>query len=286
MSGGPQTQFGKFIFRPRTHEPGPKAILGRTFKEDGEKEGLRVLEMLAHQPSTARFISRKLAMRFVSDEPPPALVERMAQTFLKTDGDIREVLRTMFRSPEFWSPEAYRAKMKTPLEFVVSALRVTDVDVQNVQSLVQNLNRMGMPLYGSQAPTGYSMKAETWINSAALLERMNFALAWGAGRIPGAKPAIDRLLGTPPADASSLDTEGTIAAAQARLEQLLLMGEVSQQTHAAVASRLTDPQVMAQSSDDSGSLESLIAVLFDSAPPSQFGILAGLILGSPEFQRR
>jgi hypothetical protein len=137
---------------------------------------------------------------------------------------------------------------------------------------------MGMPLYGSQAPTGYSMKEETWVNSAALLERMNFALAFAGGRIPGAKPAIDRLLDAQPA--------GSPAAAQLRLEELLLMGEVSQQTHEAVARRLTDPQVIGQASDESGSLESLIAVLTEPAQPPQFGALAGLILGSPEFQRR
>jgi hypothetical protein len=151
---------------------------------------------------------------------------------------------------------------------------------------------MGMPLYGSQPPTGYSMKEETWINSAALLERMNFALAFSGGRIPGAKPALEKLLGAPspdassPASAATADAGDPAGAAQARLEQLLLMGDVSPQTHAAVASRLRDPQVIGQASDDSGSLESLIAVLTEPARPSQFGILAGLILGSPEFQRR
>src|SRR5260221_11604134 len=125
------------------HQPGKKIVLGKGFKDDGEREGEKALEMLARHPATARFISTKLAMRFVSDDPPRPLVDRMAQTFLKTDGDIREVLRVMFKSPEFWAPAAYRAKVKTPLEFMVSALRATNADVTNAMPLVQQLNRMG-----------------------------------------------------------------------------------------------------------------------------------------------
>src|SRR5262249_60640901 len=112
--------------------------------------------------------------------PPQSLINRMAETFEKKDGDIREVLRTMFRAPEFWSADAYRAKMKTPLEFVTSAVRASGADIQNAQPLAATLNRMGMPLYGMQPPTGYSMKAEAWGNSSALLNRMNFALAVGS----------------------------------------------------------------------------------------------------------
>src|SRR5260370_13833717 len=146
---------------------------------------MEMMDILAHHPSTARFISKKLAMRFVSDNPPQSLIDRMADTFMKKDGDIREVLRTMFKAPEFWAAGAYRAKMKTPFEFVVSSARASGLEVQNAFPLVQFLNRMGMPLYGMQPPTGYSMKAETWVNSAALLSRMNFALQLGTGRLPG-----------------------------------------------------------------------------------------------------
>jgi uncharacterized protein (DUF1800 family) len=160
---------GGFTFNARAHEPGTKEVLGHKIREHGEGEGMEMLEVLAHHPSTAKFISRKLAMRFVSDNPPQSLVDRMAETFQKKDGDIREVLRTMFKSQEFWSTDAYRAKVKTPLEFVASAVRAGGIDVQNALPLVQFLNRMGMPLYGMQPPTGYSMKAETWVNSSALL---------------------------------------------------------------------------------------------------------------------
>src|SRR5262249_35690960 len=125
-------------------------------------------------PATAKFVCNKLAMRFVSDDPPPALVDRMSQTFLKKNGDIREVLKTMLQSPEFWAPEAHRAKVKTPLEFMVSAIRATGADVTDATPLVRQLQNMGMPLYGMQPPTGYSMKAESWVNSSALLGRMNF----------------------------------------------------------------------------------------------------------------
>ncbi len=258
-------QGGGFDFNERMHEPGDKVFLGQKIKNGGEKEGEKVLEILSRHPSTARFISTKLAIRFVSDDPPPALVDRMADTFLKTDGDIREVLRTMYRSPEFWAPQAYRAKVKTPLEFVASAVRAGGVDVQNAAPLVQALNRMGMPLYGAQPPTGYSTKADAWVNSAALLNRMNLALALGTGRLPGIRLEPELLLGNaPPPDVTQI---------LAVLENALLSGDVSRQTHETIEMELNDPQVTGRRLDD--------------APrPVKTGVIAGLILGSPEFQRR
>jgi len=256
---------GSFHFNERAHEPGAKYILGRKIGEHGEKEGEEMLDVLAHHPSTAKFISRKLAMRFVSDNPPPSLINRMAETFQKKDGDIREVLRTMFRSPEFWAADAYRAKMKTPFEFVVSAARASGADIQNAMPLVATLNRMGMPLYGMQPPTGYSMKAEAWVNSSALLNRMNFALQLGSGKLPGASLDPQALLrGQTPVDAD---------AALAALEQGILAGDVSPQTHAVMQKQLSDPQISQRKLDDTG------------AKPN-YGAIAGLILGSPEFQRR
>ena len=164
-------------YDPRMHEPGPKFVLGHRIKPKGEDEGREVLHMLATSPQTAHFISLKLAQRFVSDDPPAALVDRMAKTFEKKKGDIREVLTTLFHSPEFWADGSYRAKVKTPLEFVASAVRATGADVDDAMPLARQLNNMGMPLYGAQPPTGYSMKADTWVSSSALLNRMNFALA-------------------------------------------------------------------------------------------------------------
>jgi uncharacterized protein (DUF1800 family) len=255
---------GGFRFEERMHEPGTKIVLGHKIKDGGEKEGLQVLHLLAHHSSTAKFISTKLAMRFVSDDPPPALVNRMAETFLKKDGDIREVLRTMFRSPEFWAPDAYRAKVKTPLEFVVSAVRATGADVHDAAPLARTLNSLGMPLYGMQPPTGYSMKAEAWVNSSALLGRMNFALALGNGKVKGLDVSPDRLHSS-----GATDAHATLAA----LENYLLAGEVSEQTHVTILKQLDDPQITKRKPDDSA-----------TAPSA--GPITGLILGSPEFQRR
>jgi uncharacterized protein (DUF1800 family) len=257
---------GDFDFNARMHEPGTKFVLGHAIKEHGEDEGKEVLKMLAHHPATAHFISKKLAMRFVSDNPPEALVNRMSATFLKTDGDIRQVLRAMLDSPEFWAPDAYRAKVKTPLEFVVSAVRASGAEVSNAMPLVQTLNQMGMPLYGAQPPTGYSMKAETWVNSAALLNRMNFALRFTSGRMPGVAFAPERVLGL--AEVSD-DTN----AALARLENTLLAGDLSQQTHQTILKHAVDPEVTGR-------------VLDDASRPVNVGVLAGLIFGSPEFQKR
>jgi len=255
----------EYKFDEQRHEPGPKFVLGQNIKENGEKEGMQVLDLLSRSPATAHFISKKLAMRFVSDDPPQPLVDSMSDTFLKTDGDIREVLRTMFQSPEFWAPDAYRAKVKTPFEFVVSSIRATDADVTNAMPLVATLNKMGEPLYQQQPPTGYSMKADAWVNSAALLNRMNFSLALASGRFPGSNFDPQRILGT-----TSVTTPDQ---AVGNLENALLAGEVSKQTHETILKQLSDPQVTGR-------------VLDDPARPARVGIVAGLILGSPEFQRR
>ena len=237
-------QGGGFHFEPRMHEHGDKILLGHRIKENGEREGFEVLHLLAHNPKTAHFISQKLAMRFVSDDPPPALVDRMTQTFLKRNGDIREVLRTMFKSPEFWSPEAYRAKVKTPLEFVVSAARASAADVDNARPLVGTLNNMGMMPYGMMPPTGYSMKAETWVNSSALLARMNFALGLAAGKVRGVKVdaiGLSITAGEIPTDAQQ---------ALATLENTLLSGDISRQTHDTIEKQLEDPKISQRRLDD------------------------------------
>jgi uncharacterized protein (DUF1800 family) len=269
---------GGFRFEPRMHEPGDKIVLGHRIKQNGEKEGLEVLRLLARNPKTAHFISQKLAMRFVSDDPPSALVDRMTQTFLKKDGDIREVLRAMFKSPEFWSPEVYRAKVKTPLEFVVSAVRASGADVEDARALVGTLNNMGMMLYGMMPPTGYSMKAETWVNSSALLARMNFSLGLAAGKIRGVKVDSANLLAettAPASDDAGSDKQAPIDPEQAlaNLENSLLSGDISKQTHDSISKQLQDPKISQRRLDD------------PKRPPNVAAI-TGLILGSPEFQRR
>ncbi len=270
---------GGFKFEQRMHEPGAKVVLGHKIKEHGEKEGMEVLHLLAHHPATAHFISTKLATRFVSDNPPPALVDEMAQTFLKKDGEIREVLKTMFHSPEFWSGETYRAKLKTPLEFVVSAVRATGAEVSDATPLARQLNTLGMALYGMQPPTGYSMKSDAWVNSSALLGRMNFSLALMAGRVKGVQVDADRLVGTNPGvtPADAPDPQRALA----MLETSLLAGEVSRQTHDAIVKEMENQGEQAEVRPTAARKNNK-----PGSSASSAGTIAGLILGSPEFQRR
>jgi uncharacterized protein (DUF1800 family) len=179
-------QGGSFKFEPRIHDPGQKVVLGHVIKAGGgEADGEQVLDILATHPSTATFIATKLTRRFVSDTPPPALVERVAARFRDTDGDLREVMRTILTSPEFLSPDAYRAKVKTPFEFVASALRATGADVQDARPLVRELQQLGMPLYMCQPPTGYKDTGDAWVNTGALVSRMNLAVRLAAGQLRG-----------------------------------------------------------------------------------------------------
>jgi uncharacterized protein (DUF1800 family) len=267
---------GGFKFDPRMHEPGPKVVLGHRIKPKGEGEGLELLHRLATSPQTAHFISLKLAERFVADDPPPALVDRMARTFLKKKGDIREVLRTMFRSPEFWDDGTYRDKVKTPLEFVASAVRATGAEIDDALPLTRQLSNMGMPLYGAQPPTGYSMKAETWVSSSALLNRMNFALALTSGKVKGVKLDVARLTGS---DSAPLDSSGALA----KLEADLLDGTVSKQTHDSITEQIDAARNGGQQKPDnkSGKRKS-----DDASRSTEVNTIAGLLLGSPEFQRR
>ena len=175
-----------FRFEPRIHDTGEKVVLGHRIKAGGGMgDGEQVLDILATHPSTARFIATKLARRFVSDTPPPALVDRAAARFRETRGDLREVMRTILTSPEFLSPDAFRVKVKTPLEFVASALRTTGADVQNALPLVRTMQQLGMPLYFCQPPTGYKDTADGWVNTGAIVGRMNFALALASNKLPG-----------------------------------------------------------------------------------------------------
>ena len=261
-----------FHYDARMHEPGPKFVLGHRIKPKGENEGREVLHMLATSPQTAHFISLKLAQRFVSDDPPPALVDRMAKTFEKKKCDIREVLLTLFHSPEFWSDQTYRAKVKTPLEFVASAVRATGADVQDAVPLARQLNNMGMPLYGAQPPTGYSMKADTWVSSSALLNRMNFALALASGKVRGVMVDTQQLAGGPPAS----DARATLSA----MEVKLLADDVSKQTHDSIVAQLQSPRNDKPPQANNGAKQKL-----PDRPPDA-STIAGLLLGSPEFQRR
>jgi uncharacterized protein (DUF1800 family) len=240
-------------------------VMGRSFSNGGIKDGEEALKMLANHPKTAKFISTKLARHFVSDNPPPELVDRMSQTFQATGGDIRAVLKTLVYSPEFWSRDAYRAKVKTPFELVASTARALDASVPVTLPLVQWVGRMGEPLYQCQPPTGYSDKAETWVNTGALLNRMNFALAFAGDKMPGAKVDLKTMFGA--------DAVTDPNAALSRALALFLDGQVALQTRETLESRLSDPQI-------------LQARLDDPVKHVNEGLVAGLVLGSPEFQRR
>jgi len=290
-------QGGGYKFEERRHESGKKTVLGKEIKDDGEKEGMKVLHMLATSPATAHFLSKKLAIRFVSDDPPQTLVDRMAKAYLKSDGDVREVLRTMFHSPEFWAPDADRAKIKTPLEFVVSAVRATGGDVQHVAPLVLALNRLGMPLYGCQTPNGYAWTAQAWVNSADLVNRINFAMALTANRM-GTVMDFTALLHSSTTDVADKEVAlerslmGRDASPQTReavLNQLVGNGDNARPVAVATEASLAVPKAaggkeLGNARGGGQSLEPDTAL----PPPTdkQAATLAGMLIGSPDFQRR
>ena len=290
-------------FDPTRHEPGKKTLLGVTIKENGEKEGLQVLHILATSPQTARFISTKLAIRFVSDDPPQPLVDRMTQTFLSTHGDIRRVLLAMVNSPEFFSRATYRAKVKTPQDFVISAVRASGADVESAAALANVISELGMPVYGMQTPNGYSMKADPWNSTASLIERLNFALALSANRVVGVKTDWTSFLNNPP-DRMTRNAAASDATAQLdpqvkeqRLENQLLHIDISDRTRSTILTQISsDPaeqeaslqQVAVKDRKRDPLMTQAIQERADRmkiADP-QSALAAGLLFGSPEFQRR
>ena len=242
---------GTFFFNHRTHDDGEKIVLGHKIAAGaGINDGLKVLDILAHHPSTAKFIATKLVRHFVSDTPPPALVERVAAAFKKSDGDIRETLKAIFFSNEFNSPEAYRAKVKRPFELVISAIRTLGADTNGGPGTHQWMARMGEPLYGFQTPNGYSDAAESWVNNGGLLERMNFGVALAANRVNGTKVDLTKVAGAN-ADKGKMIDESV---------KTILAGELSAATRETLMKQL----------DQADSLTKVV----------------GLILGTPEFQRQ
>jgi uncharacterized protein (DUF1800 family) len=215
---GPR-QGGGFWFDERRHVKGARRVLGKTIDRGGEKDGEAVLDLLARHPATATFIATKLARRFVSDTPPAAVIARAADAFRRTHGDLREVTRVIVSAPELLAAEARRTKVKTPFEFVASALRAADADVTDGTPLLPRLRELGMPLYFAQPPTGYADRADAWVNTGALLARMNFALALVDGRVAGVR-----------LDLTSLASNGSPEEIRNRLVATLLSGEVSDAT--------------------------------------------------------
>jgi uncharacterized protein (DUF1800 family) len=253
---------GGFVFNPRAHDREVKTILGRTFPAGGgSEEGEQVLDLLARHPATGRLIATKLARRLVADQPPPALVERAAVVFRERDGDIRAVVRTIVLSPEFFG--AYRTKIKTPLEFTVSALRALDAETDGGPPILRALAGMGQPLYGAQAPTGYADRSEVWTNPGGLLGRLNLARALAANRLPGTSVDL----------APVLEGGSDAATIADRLIERLLGGDLSAESRAVIQEALAQPAVVRATLDD-----------LVTAP--DVAKIAALVLGSPEFQRK
>ena len=274
----------------RKHEPGDKVVLGQKIKSDNYNEGITALKMLAASPQCAKFISTKLAVRFVGDNPPPAMISRMQSTFLETHGDIRLTLLTMINSPEFFTAATYRAKVKTPQDFVVSAVRAAGSNVTSTAGLAGAIADLGMPLFGMQTPNGYSMKTEAWNSTTALVSRMNFAMALATNRVQGVTTDLQSLLG--PRAATMTPEEKTKA-----LEAELLKVPVSAKTQ-----HLILAQTSTATTDQTAELRQISAVQGKRDPldvkngprkmsdiaelDTQAALAAGLIFGSPEFQRR
>ena len=297
--GGPRAEMlrenaGKFFFNPNVHDNGEKIVLGQKIPAGGGMgDGLAVLNILAHQPATAKFIATKLARHFVIDYPSPALVNSVAAAFTRSNGDIRETLRAIFSSPEFNSPEAYRAKIKRPFELTISAIRTLGAETNGTPALHQWIARMGEPLYGYQTPNGYSDMAENWVNTGALLERLNFGLALASNRIPGTRVDLTKLGG------GGSGGEADKAKIMDRFLQVIVAGDISPRTKETLMKQLNEqvsigapPQPMAdrevaemagppQARRQSGPPQGPQAAITDPVTK-----MVGLILGSPEFQRQ
>lgn len=258
----------QFRFRAKMHDRGAKTLLGQTFgPDDGEQEGEKALDMLSRSPATAHFIATKLCRRFVADDPPESLVKKVAATFLKTDGDIRSCLRAIFYSKEFMSPRYYRAKVKTPLEYVVSALRVTNTQLDKPEEAARVLNLMGEPLYMCEPPTGYPDTAAAWVNSSALLDRLNFGLILLSDR--PRSPGTVNLLRLDPALRSGDDGRKILNG----FFRVFLRDQVSDNTRRVLFKELSDPDVSH-------------SILDDKRKSFEAAQLGALVLGSPDFQKR
>jgi uncharacterized protein (DUF1800 family) len=281
---------GEFYFNPRWHEGGAKTVLGQKVDEGGIKDGLKVIDILVNSPSTAKFIAHKLAVKFVSDNPSEALVDRVADAFHKSGGDIKTTLRALFTDKEFFAPDNYRAKIKTPFELAISSIRALDADTNGSPALLAMLNKLGEVPYGYQAPTGYPDKAEDWVNTGALLERLNFAIAIASNRIPGTHADLKEFEGK--TKEQTLD----------RAVDAILNGEISKNTRSTLLKQIEQPLPEAKTAAEpadgqidvpnmrgqgqpGGRLNRQARMLPPSGDPEVFKVVS-LVLGTPEFQRQ
>lgn len=304
---------GDFLFAINRHDNKEKTVLGKTFVANGGyEEGVQLLKMLAHHPSTAKFISRKIAVRFVSDNPPQSLVDKMAKTFLEKDGDIKEVLITMATSPEFWSKDVIRAKTKSPFELAVSAVRALNVDIKQPYQLFVWADKMGQKMYFYQAPTGFPDKGQYWINTGALLNRMNFGLAIASQRIAGTK--LDLLVlnnrHEPESATAALLTYGKLIMPERNLDETVKrltpmlndpelvkkINDAADKNIAPQQSMVNNEVVMNDDMNDgigNSGVKGNKGLKKGNATPqtvtgnnSMLSQVVGIIIGSPEFQRK
>jgi uncharacterized protein (DUF1800 family) len=298
-------QGAQFLFVPQVHDAGEKVVLGhRLAAGRGIEDGEEVLDILARDPHTAHFIARKLAIRFVSDDPSAALVDRAAATFTRTNGDIREVVRTIVTGPEFFSRTAYRSKVKSPFELVASALRALGAPADTSMRAAQTVALLGEPIFGHQAPNGWPETGEAWMNTGAILNRINFGLALAGGRLPGVSvaqwPDASRLNGA----SHEAQVDGVVNAflggqASPDTRDVLMKGENPMVAKLGSAGGDTAPDANAPMQSDMASMQ-------DVAPAANGGLrrpgargglgqpvqltglaqIVGLAIGAPEFQRR
>ncbi|HMJ09717.1 MAG TPA: DUF1800 domain-containing protein [Pyrinomonadaceae bacterium] len=279
-------QSGEFYFNDRWHEDGVKTVLGHKIDEGGVKDGLKVIDILVNSPATANFIARKLAVKFVSDNPSDALVARVASAFTRSHGDIKTTLRTLFADKEFFAPENYRAKIKTPFELAVSSIRTLGGDTNASPAMIAMLNKLGEVPYGYQAPTGYPDTAEDWVNTGALLERLNFVIAVASNQIRGTH-----------VDLTTFDSKDKVKILDRAIDEVL-DGEVSPATRATLLKQIEAPlpEVKPASETEAADVEMPAAgngkgnrrvrpLLAPSGDPEVFKVIS-LVLGTPEFQRQ
>jgi uncharacterized protein (DUF1800 family) len=279
---------GEFYFNKNWHDNGEKTVFGQKIKADGINDGLRVLDMLVNSPATAKFIAKKLAVKFVSDNPSEAFVNRIANAFYNSKGDIKTTLKAIFTDNEFFAPENYRAKIKTPIELVVSSIRTLGADTKSNAALISLLQKMGELPYGYQAPTGYGDTAEDWVNTGALLERLNYAIALSSNRIPNTKVNLSKF----DAKDKAKMLDNAIA--------IILDGEISPSTKANLLKQIEQPLPEVKAGDDDEETEmpamkqggkgkkqggGQAKLLEPSGNPEVYKVVS-LVLGTPEFQRQ
>ena len=279
---------GEFYFNQRNHEKGAKTVLGQKVDEGGVKDGLKVIDILVSSPATAKHIARKLAVKFVSDTPSDALVGRVADAFQKSKGDIKATLKTLFNDKDFFAPENYRAKIKSPFELAVSSIRTLGADTNASPAMVAMLNKLGEVPYGYQAPTGYPDTAEDWVNTGALLERLNFAVAIASNRIPGTRVDLKGFESKDKSQILDKALAGILDSDISASSKALLLKQIEQPLPEVKAgTELNDPDVEVPNmrQGQQGGQNRQARLLNPSGNPDVFKVVS-LVLGTPEFQRQ